>query len=143
MGAVKGKWTEKVVCATSAEAQVKKDEFRRKGMIARIRRNPARYQSGTPIGGTWIVQARIPKKGLNTYWVDLKNQPPLRLVKWPVVITTTTRTRTGKDWKGNWEYEETTTKTAGIETKAVRIKESDVKEAVAAEQEKVDAEIGN
>ena len=70
----KGKWTENVVCETNEEAKVEKDEFRRKGMIARTRRNPAYYQDGIPIGGTWIVQARIPKKGLNTYRVDRKDK---------------------------------------------------------------------
>ena len=74
MTSVKGKWTEKVVCATNEEAKAKKDEFRRKGMIARTRRNPDWYQDGIPIGGTWIVQARIPKKGLNTYRMDLKDK---------------------------------------------------------------------
>jgi len=79
MGSVKGKWTEKVVCATNEEAKAKKNEFQRKGMIARTRRNPTRYQDGMPIGGTWIVQARIPKKGLNTYRVDRKDKALRRL----------------------------------------------------------------
>ena len=74
MTSVKRKRTENVVCETNEEAKVKKDEFRRKGMIARTRRNPACYQNGVPIGGTWIVQARIPKKGLNTYRMDLKDK---------------------------------------------------------------------
>lgn len=134
------KWTEKVVCESNAEAKVKKDEFQRKGMISRIRRNPARYQGGTPMDGTWIVQARTPKNGLNTY---MTNEVPLRLVNWPIVITTLERTKKGKDWKDKWVYEETEIMTAGVQIKAVRLSESEVAEAVKTQQEVVNKKVGN
>ena len=141
MGSIKGKWTTKVDCASNAEAQVMRDQFRRKGMLARIRRTADRFQSGKPIGGHWIVQARIPKKGLNTYRQNSKTLP-LILVKWPVVISNTTRTQTGRDFRGKPTYEESTTKTAGIEVRAMRLAEDEIPDAIAAEQTKIDEEIG-
>jgi len=142
MSSVKGKWTEKVVCGTNAEAQVKKDEFKRKGMLSRIRRNPARYEDGMAIGGTFIVQARIPKKGLNTYGQD-PDALPLLLVKWPLIIEHKIRTQTGRDFRGKPTYEETIVKTAGIEVRAMRIAENEVADAIVAQQEKVDEELAD
>ena len=73
MGSIKGKWTERVECASNAEAQVTREGFRRKGMLSRIRRIPVSYQHGNPVGGTWAVQARMPKNGPNTYRQDRKD----------------------------------------------------------------------
>ena len=140
MGAVKGKWTERVECVSNAEAQVKRDEFRRKGMISRIRRIPVRYQSGKAIGGVWAVQARTPKKGPNTY--RYSDATPLILVDWPVVISKTTKTQTGRDFRGKPTYQENETKSAGVQVKAMRLKKDKVAEAIADEQEKVNRELG-
>jgi len=141
VGSIKGKWTERVECASNAEAQVARDEFRRKGMLSRIRRIPARYQHGNPVGGTWAVQARMSKKGPNAYRQG-KDTVPLILVDWPVVITNKTRTQTGRDFRGKPTYEETETKTAGVQIRTMRLDKSEVADAVAEAQEKINDELG-
>jgi len=137
----KGKWTERVECASNAEAQVKKDEYRRKGMISRIRRVPVRYESGHPVGGHWAVQARIPKNGLNTYRYG-ENTVPLILVELPVVITKTSKIQTGRDFRGKPTYEEKKTESAGIQIKPMRLNKKDVAKAVATAQENVNQALG-
>ena len=144
MSSTKGKWTEQIHCESPAEAQVTKDEFRRKGMLARIVRRPARRVGGTPIGGHWLVKARMPKNGPNQGRLNAK-EPPLVIVEVPVIVKREVKQnqldengKHAKDWKGNWLYNIETVEEVKVESKAIRITPEDIPAFVAEAQAKVD-----
>ena len=145
MSAIRNKWTEKIKCSSVAEAQVKKEELRRKGMIARIARRPARYRGGVPQGGYWLVKGRVPKRGPNQQAMNT-DELPLVIVKIPMIVEQEVKRKKldengnhEKDWKGVWQYETEMVKRAVIQEKAMRIAPEDIPAFVAEAQEKVDS----